>query len=142
MELRGSAEKESCNRPLFDSVVDRLKELIKYKGFQGAVCSLLSLCRATPLKPFQPVVPPADLEALLLTHPKVADAGVCGIHDEEQATELPRAYVVPVGGLETLKTDEEKTQFGNEVMKWVEGKVANHKRLRGGVVLVAAIPKR
>lgn len=50
-------------------VVDRLKELIKYKGFQ---------------------VPPAELEALLLQHPKVVDSGVVGVWDESQATELPR----------------------------------------------------
>ena len=60
-------------------VVDRLKELIKYKGFQ---------------------VPPAELEALLLTHPKVADAAVIGLPDEE-AGELPgglrRAQARPGG---------------------------------------------
>ena len=50
-------------------VVDRLKELIKYKGFQ---------------------VPPAELEALLLTHPKVADAAVIGLPDDE-AGEIPAA---------------------------------------------------
>ena len=48
-------------------IVDRLKELIKYKGFQ---------------------VPPAELEALLLTHPAVADAAVIGVPDEE-AGEIP-----------------------------------------------------
>jgi acyl-CoA synthetase (AMP-forming)/AMP-acid ligase II len=53
-------------------VVDRLKELIKYKGFQ---------------------VPPAELESLLLTHPAVADAAVVGLPDEE-AGEIPVGYVV------------------------------------------------
>ncbi len=53
-------------------VVDRLKELIKYKGFQ---------------------VPPAELESLLLTHPAVADAAVVGLPDEE-AGEIPAGYVV------------------------------------------------
>ena len=48
-------------------IVDRVKELIKYKGFQ---------------------VPPAELEALLLTHPAVADAAVIGLPDEE-AGEMP-----------------------------------------------------
>lgn len=51
------------------SIVDRVKELIKYKGFQ---------------------VPPAELEALLLGHPDVADVGVIGVYDKSQATELPR----------------------------------------------------
>jgi len=53
-------------------IVDRLKELIKYKGFQ---------------------VPPAELEAVLLGHEKVSDAAVIGVPDEE-AGELPKAFVV------------------------------------------------
>jgi 4-coumarate--CoA ligase len=53
-------------------ITDRLKELIKYKGFQVA---------------------PAELEAHLLTHPAVADAAVIAIADEE-AGEVPKAYVV------------------------------------------------
>ncbi|MFM7210770.1 MAG: AMP-binding enzyme, partial [Actinomycetota bacterium] len=51
------------------TIVDRVKELIKYKGFQVA---------------------PAELEALLLTHPAVADAAVIGIPDDE-AGEIPKA---------------------------------------------------
>ena len=54
------------------SIVDRLKELIKYKGFQ---------------------VPPAELEAVIITHPKVADVAVIGIPDDE-AGEIPKAFVV------------------------------------------------
>ena len=57
-------------------IVDRLKELIKYKGFQ---------------------VPPAELEALLLTHPAVADAAVIGVPTTE-AGELPKAFVVAEAG--------------------------------------------
>ena len=53
-------------------IVDRLKELIKYKGYQVA---------------------PAELEALLLTHPAIADAAVIGVPDEE-AGEVPKAFVV------------------------------------------------
>jgi acyl-CoA synthetase (AMP-forming)/AMP-acid ligase II len=59
----------------FYSIVDRLKELIKYKGFQ---------------------VPPAELEALLITHPDVADVAVIGVPDED-CGELPKAFVVPAG---------------------------------------------
>ncbi|MGW0310058.1 4-coumarate--CoA ligase family protein [Streptomyces flavidovirens] len=54
-------------------VVDRVKELIKYKGFQVA---------------------PAELEALLLTHEAIADAAVIGVYDED-GNEVPMAYVVP-----------------------------------------------
>nr|QGJ83190.1 luciferase [Rhagophthalmus giganteus] len=53
-------------------VVDRLKELIKYKGYQVA---------------------PAELEWLLLQHPSIKDAGVTGIPDEA-AGELPAACIV------------------------------------------------
>ena len=64
-------------------VVDRLKELIKYKGFQ---------------------VPPAELEGLLLTHPAVADAAVIGQPDEE-AGELPVAFVVLKAGAAATAED-------------------------------------
>ncbi len=57
-------------------IVDRLKELIKYKGFQVA---------------------PAELEALLLTHAAVADAAVIGVPNQE-AGELPKAFVVLKNG--------------------------------------------
>ena len=90
-------------------VVDRLKELIKYKGFQ---------------------VPPAELEALLLTHPKVADAAVIGIPDEE-AGELPAAFVV-------LKPGEEVTVA--EIRDFVADRVATYKQIRR-VTFVDAIPK-
>ena len=53
-------------------ITDRLKELIKVKGFQVA---------------------PAELEALLLTHPKIADVAVIGIPDERLG-EAPKAFVV------------------------------------------------
>ena len=68
-------------------VVDRLKELIKYKGFQ---------------------VPPAELEGLLLTHPAVADSAVIGIPDDE-AGELPKAFVTLKPGAEA--TAEEIQEF-------------------------------
>nr|QTO31268.1 4-coumarate-CoA ligase [Ocimum kilimandscharicum] len=57
-------------------VIDRLKEVIKYKGFQIA---------------------PADLEAVLMSHPEVADAAVTGVRDEE-AGEIPVAFVIPKEG--------------------------------------------
>jgi acyl-CoA synthetase (AMP-forming)/AMP-acid ligase II len=78
-------------------LVDRLKELIKYKGFQ---------------------VPPAELEAVLLSHPNVADAAVIPVPDEE-AGELPKAYVVKSG---------EVTE--DEIMSFVAEHVAPHKKIR------------
>ncbi|CAE6488969.1 unnamed protein product, partial [Rhizoctonia solani] len=104
----------------FFTIVDRLKELIKYKGFQ---------------------VPPADLENVLLTHPDVVDAGVVGVDSVEQATELPRAYVVHRAGYNSFKSQAERDAFGKEVQTWIQSKVARHKFLRGGVSVVEAIPK-
>ncbi|GMK59179.1 hypothetical protein CspeluHIS016_0701940 [Cutaneotrichosporon spelunceum] len=97
-------------------VVDRVKELIKYKGFQVA---------------------PAELEALLLTHPRLVDAGVVGVYDAAEVTEVPRAYVVAAPGVK----GSEHAALAREVMAWVAARVAQHKKLRGGVVVVDAVPK-
>jgi acyl-CoA synthetase (AMP-forming)/AMP-acid ligase II len=104
----------------FYTVVDRVKELIKYKGYQ---------------------VPPAELEALLLQHPNIADVGVIGVYVPEQATELPRAYVVVKGGGRLMKTEANRQNFEQSVQKWVEKRVTKHKYLRGGVSVIDAIPK-
>lgn len=90
-------------------VVDRAKELIKYKGFQVA---------------------PAELEALLLTHPSIADAAVIPSNDDE-AGEIPKAFVVLKNG-EELKADD--------VMSFVAAHVAPHKKIRR-VEFIEQIPK-
>lgn len=95
-------------------ITDRVKELIKYKGFQVA---------------------PAELEGKLMDHPLVYDVAVIGVQDPEQHTEVPRAYIVHAtkrGG-----SDED----AQEIVDWIAGKVANHKRLRGGVRFIDEIPK-
>lgn len=81
------------------TVVDRVKELIKVKGFQ---------------------VPPAELEAVIGGFEKVADVAVIGIADE-RAGELPKAYVVKQKGHEGLTEAE--------VKEFVAGKVAVYKQL-------------
>uniref|UniRef100_A0A182FB05 Luciferin 4-monooxygenase n=1 Tax=Anopheles albimanus TaxID=7167 RepID=A0A182FB05_ANOAL len=91
-------------------IVDRIKELIKYKAFQ---------------------VPPAELEAILLEHPKISDAAVIGVPDE-RAGELPLAFVV-------LEDGEQLTEA--EVKDFVAGRVSEQKQLRGGVRFVSQIPK-
>ncbi|KJA28962.1 hypothetical protein HYPSUDRAFT_33429 [Hypholoma sublateritium FD-334 SS-4] len=103
----------------FYHIVDRRKELIKYKGFQ---------------------VPPAELEGLLLTHPDIADAAVIGVESAKEATELPRAYVVHAHPT-SLRVESDKVAFAENVRSWVRSKVAKHKYLRGGVVVVDIIPK-
>ena len=95
-------------------ITDRVKELIKYKGFQVA---------------------PAELEGLLISHPNINDVAVIGIYDKDQATEIPRAYIVPAPGIEA------SSATAADVTNWLQAKVANHKRLRGGVRFVDEIPK-
>ncbi|MER6343611.1 4-coumarate--CoA ligase family protein [Streptomyces sp. NPDC001595] len=91
-------------------VVDRVKELIKYKGFQVA---------------------PAELEALLLTHPGIADAAVIGVHDDDR-NEVPRAYVVRRPTAPDLSE--------GEVMMYVAERVAPYKRVRQ-VTFIDAVPR-
>ncbi|KAI9756496.1 MAG: hypothetical protein M4579_003835 [Chaenotheca gracillima] len=95
-------------------ITDRVKELIKYKGFQ---------------------VPPAELEGLLLAHPKINDVAVIGVYDKNLASEVPRAYVVPKQGVEAGPSTSE------DITSWLAKKVAGHKRLRGGVRYVDEVPK-
>lgn len=87
-------------------IVDRVKELIKVKGFQVA---------------------PAELEALLRTHPAVADAAVIGVPDE-QAGERPRAYVVRAGQV-----------TAEDLIEYVAARVAPYKRI-DQVAFTDAIP--
>jgi len=91
-------------------IVDRLKELIKYKGYQ---------------------VPPAELEALLLTNPSIADAAVVGVVDAESGEEVPKAFVVRQPGADIS---------GAEVMAFVAEHVAPYKKVRQ-VEFIDAVPK-
>ena len=63
---------------------------------------------------------------MLLSHPKVDDVGVIGITSVEKATELPRAYVVPSGGLSKLD-DTARQALSKELTEWV---AANVSRIR------------
>lgn len=98
----GHADQDGCL-----TIVDRLKELIKYKGFQ---------------------VPPAELEAVLCTHPCVGDAAVIPMLDEE-CGEVPKAFVVLKG-----KASPE------ELMAYVAERVAPYKKIRA-VEAIDVIPK-
>ncbi|KAH8156858.1 hypothetical protein CIB48_g11388 [Xylaria polymorpha] len=94
----------------FFFIVDRKKELIKYKGNQVA---------------------PAELEAMLLSHPKILDAAVIGVPGE--GTEIPRAYVVVAS---------QKEITAKAIVEWFSKQgLARYKNLRGGVVFLSAIPK-
>ena len=93
----------------FFTIVDRVKELIKFKGFQIA---------------------PAELEALLLTHPAIADAAVIGVPDEE-AGEVPKAFVVVAAGQDLT---------AGQITEFMTGKVASYKVVHQ-IVFVDAVPK-
>ena len=92
------------------SIVDRIKELIKYKAFQ---------------------VPPAELEAVLVTHPAVADAAVIGVPDAE-AGELPKAFITLAPGADTPTLEDLQSHVGEHL--------ASYKQVRAFEVL-EAIPK-
>jgi acyl-CoA synthetase (AMP-forming)/AMP-acid ligase II len=91
------------------TIIDRLKELIKYKGYQVA---------------------PAVLEAVLLSHPQIADAAVIGVKDDD-GQEIPKAFVVLQQGAELS---------GQDVMVFVAERVAAHEKVRR-VAFVDTIPK-
>ena len=77
------------------SIVDRMKELIKFKGFQVA---------------------PAELEALLITHPKIADVAVIGIPDDE-AGEIPKAFVTEAPGA-SITLEEIQALVGDNLVSY------------------------
>lgn len=100
-------------------ITDRLKELIKVRAYQVA---------------------PAELEAVLCSSELVADAGVVGVYDESEATEWPRAFVVPRRA-ELLGDRPALEELAAGLRALVEERTAKYKWLRGGVVFVDAIPK-
>ncbi len=83
-------------------------------------------------------VAPAELEGLLLGHPEVKDVAVIGSYSTKDATELPRAYIV-LRAEPSNKEDQDKK--ATELVAYIQQRVAPHKRLRGGVAFVSAIPK-
>ncbi|MEV0793027.1 AMP-binding protein [Kribbella sp. NPDC050459] len=89
-------------------VVDRVKELIKYHGYQ---------------------VPPAELEAVLLTDDRIADAAVIGVNAD--GNEIPKAFVVPMPGVSLTAED---------VIEYVAARVAPYKKIRQ-VEFIDAVPK-
>jgi len=92
------------------TITDRKKEMIKFKGFSVA---------------------PAQIEALLLEHPAVADVAVIAKPDEE-AGEVPKAYVVLREGYEQ--------QSAVELMEWVNNKLATYKNVHE-IEFIDAIPR-
>ncbi|CAM0142572.1 unnamed protein product [Umbelopsis sp. WA50703] len=116
-------------------VVDRLKELIKVKGFQVAPagkCDFTYFLNYSFSEPLRTIL---ELEALLMGRDEVADVCVIGINNSAQATEFPRAYIVLQKGV------QQSYQLENDLLKYVEKSVAPHKKLRAGIRFVPSIPK-
>lgn len=99
------------------TIVDRVKELIKYKGFQVA---------------------PAELEALIITHPAIADVAVIGMPDEE-AGELPKAFISLKPGVEVAESGP-NTISAEAIMTFVAEHVASYKKIHA-VEFIDSIPK-
>ncbi|KAJ5559661.1 hypothetical protein N7513_002060 [Penicillium frequentans] len=99
-------------------ITDRVKELIKYKGFQ---------------------VPPAELEGLLVDNEAIDDVAVIGLESEAHGSEVPMACVVRSAKSKSSGSSEKDEAA--KIVKWLDSKVAHHKRLRGGVRFVDQIPK-
>ena len=94
------------------TIVDRVKELIKYKGFQVA---------------------PAELEAIIVTHPAVADVAVVGMPDDE-AGELPKAFV------SLSSNDKDQSVSAQDIRDFVAEHVASYKQIHE-VEFIDRIPK-
>ncbi|EPQ52274.1 acetyl-CoA synthetase-like protein [Gloeophyllum trabeum ATCC 11539] len=108
------------NRDAEITIIDRIKELIKVKGFQVA---------------------PAELEGVLHEHPDISDVCVVGIPDEYTG-EAPRAFVVATqGARERMKDPWEEAKIKKSIIDHVDHRKVEYKRLTGGVQFVDAIPK-
>ncbi|RDB15274.1 4-coumarate--CoA ligase-like 7 [Hypsizygus marmoreus] len=102
-------------------VVDRLKELLKVRGFQVA---------------------PAEIEGCLLAHPDITDCCVIGIPDEYSG-ELPFAYIVlsPDAHERTAFDVSAETELKLSIVKYIADRKVSYKQLKGGVQVVDQIPK-
>lgn len=78
-------------------------------------------------------VTPAELEAVLLSHPLIIEAAVIGIPSHASQGEAPRAYVV------RRKTSDPLTE--SEIQEWFKGQVIKYKWLEGGVKFIDSMPK-
>ncbi len=87
------------------SIVDRIKELIKYNGFQ---------------------VPPAELEGLIATHPKVLDVAVIGVPDDA-AGELPKAFVQLAPGADLTLSRNRRRSWGEHLVSYKQIRDGGHR---------------
>lgn len=95
-------------------ITDRLKDLIKFKGFQVA---------------------PTEIEGVLHEHNLVEDVSVIGVFNQDIASEVPLAYVV------LRKSVDPSEAVARELVDHVAGRLSPSKKLRGGVIWIDEIPK-
>lgn len=99
-------------------ITDRVKELIKYNGFQVA---------------------PAELEGILVDNEAVDDVAVIGVHIDTNGSEVPRAYIVR--SAKSISSGVSAEEEAKNISRWLDERVAYHKRLRGGIRFIEQIPK-
>jgi 4-coumarate--CoA ligase len=121
-------------------IVDRVKELIKYKGFQVPPAELeglplFFLARRVPFRISQPF---STYTGILLSHPLVLDCAVVPKPDLE-AGELPTAFVVIRKDSSQGTADE--SALRQQLHDYVNARVSHAKQLRGGIVFIDAIPR-
>ena len=97
-------------------ITDRIKELIKVKGFQVA---------------------PAELEAHLLMHESVADCVVIGVPSEREG-EVPKAFIVKA---HDHPIEESDALLKRRIVRHVQQHLSKHKWLKGGVEFIDVVPK-
>jgi 4-coumarate--CoA ligase len=103
------------------TITDRLKDVIKAKGFQ---------------------VSPAELEAVLFKDSRVADVAVIGVRDEKDGAEKPWAFLVPHDtSLLQGEKDEERNQAAKAIQDKANGQMAGYKKIEG-ITWIEALPKR
>jgi acyl-CoA synthetase (AMP-forming)/AMP-acid ligase II len=118
--LRTGDEAMVCISPLGNEqmvITDRIKDLIKVRGYQ---------------------VSPSELEAFLLTHPAVADCCVVPV-PEERSGEVPKAFIVKNQRYSNSNCDEEVLK--HEIQEYVKENQADHKRLAGGIEFLDVVPR-
>ncbi|KAN0062768.1 hypothetical protein ACQY0O_004963 [Thecaphora frezii] len=135
--MKGYLDNETANREAFTAdgwfktgdvaimknteifIVDRIKDLIKFKGFQ---------------------VSPTELEAVILSHSEISDVAVFDTWCAAQMTEVPRACIVPRD--RTVLADAAAcAELEQRVRSYMEKLVAAHKKIRGGIEWCESVPK-
>lgn len=119
-------------------IYDRLKDIIKYNGYVLVLDDSLPHHKLNKNDRFQ--VSPQELEEILVSHPLVDEAAVCGVWSEAHASDLVRAYVVP-GKKQSLQVQGNVREAAKTISEYVSERVSSYKRLNGGILFVNELPK-